>query len=72
MSIASDIQAVEAKVKTEVDLIGSKLDTFLKADIEPLEDQTIQDLEAAAGPILKAAWAQVLALIASKINSAAS
>lgn len=69
MSISSDIQAVEAKVKAEVELIGSKLDAFLKNDIEPLADQTIKDIEAAAQPILQAAWAQVLALIASKISS---
>jgi hypothetical protein len=72
MSIASDISIVEAKVKAEVQTLATKLEGFLKADIEPLADQTIKDLEAAAGPILEAAYAQVLALIAAKIGMSAT
>lgn len=70
MSIATDIQTIEAKIKTEIDAVGGKLDDILNSDIEPLVDQVIQDLEAAAGPILEAAWTQVLAMIATKIAQA--
>jgi hypothetical protein len=67
MSIADDIQAVEAKIKAEVVLIEGKVSEIVSG-LQPLVQETEADLVAAAKPILEAAWAEVLAFIAAKIS----